>query len=94
MMNTTKILATNNVHDNRLHTDHQSSSFYGFSNNVRNWRSVSNFYPQKTEIDLNRIKNYLQSYFTNHTSIIRQYFQINTYIDKLTFEKILRRCLF
>jgi len=55
-------------------THQQSNDFYRFSNDVRNWKSVLYMHPKKKEICLNNIEKCLQKYFSNHVSIIHQYY--------------------
>ncbi|CAF0774213.1 unnamed protein product [Rotaria sordida] len=85
-----RTLDKNNIFDNRLHMYQQSNEFSTFSNNLRNWKSVSNIYSKKKLLYLDEIKPYLQKYFINHMSIIHQYCKKNNFINKQTFERILR----
>jgi hypothetical protein len=81
-MNTKKILD-----GKRLHTYQQSNDFYTFSNDVSNWKSVLCIHSKKKEIYLNEIEYYLR----NHMSIMDQYCKTKDFIDKQTFENILRK---
>jgi len=78
-MNKKKILL-----DKRLYT-------YQQSNDVSNWKSVLCIHSKKKEIDFNEIESYLRKYFSNHMSIIDQYCKTKDFIDKQTFENILRK---
>jgi hypothetical protein len=85
-MNTKKTLNENNIL-----TYQQSNDSHTFSNDVRNWKSVLYIHSKKKEICLDEIEGYLQKYFSNHMSLIHQYYQINHFIDKQMFENILRK---
>ncbi|CAF0735006.1 unnamed protein product [Rotaria sp. Silwood1] len=80
----------NNILDAQLPTYRQSNEFCTFSNNLRNWKSVSNIYSKKKLLYLDEIKPYLQKYFINNMSVIHQYCKKDKFIDKQTFEHILR----
>ncbi len=82
-MNTKKILHGN--------TYQQSNDLYTFSDDVRNWKSVLYVHTKKKEISRNDIETYLRKYFSNHMAILRQYCQVNHFIDRQTFEEILRK---
>ncbi|CAF4534839.1 unnamed protein product, partial [Rotaria sp. Silwood2] len=80
----------NNILDNQLPIHQQSNEFSTFFNNLRNWKSVSNIYSKKKLLYLDEIKPYLQKYFINNMSVIHQHCKKNKFIDKQTFERILR----
>ncbi|CAF2335702.1 unnamed protein product [Rotaria sp. Silwood2] len=80
----------NNILDNQLPIHQQSNEFSTFFNNLRNWKSVSNIYSKKKLLYLDEIKPYLQKYFINNMSVIHQHCKKNKFIDKQTFEHILR----
>lgn len=84
-------IGKDNLVNNRLNIYLPSNELNTFSSNLRNWKSVSNIYLKKKGLGLDDIKSYLRKYFTNHMSIIHQNCKNNDYIDKQTFEHILRR---
>ncbi|CAF2033849.1 unnamed protein product [Rotaria magnacalcarata] len=89
-MNSIKTLGKNNILENRLRTSQQSNEFRMRSNNLRNWKSVSNIFSKKKLTSLDEIKCHLQKYFINHMSIVHQHCKKNTSIDKPTFQLMLR----
>jgi hypothetical protein len=84
-MNTKKTL------DKRLNTFQQSNNFVTYSNDVSNWKTVVCIHSKKKEICLNEIECYLRKYFSNHISIINQYYKMNDFIEKQMFENILQK---
>lgn len=77
--------------DNRLHPSQPFNEFCTFSNSLRNWKSVSNIYSKRKLTNLEEIKSYLQKYFINHMYIINQHCKKDSFIDRQTFDNILRR---
>jgi hypothetical protein len=61
-----------------------------YSNDVSNWKSVLCVHTKKKEICRKDIECHLRKYFSNHMTL-QQYCQMKDFIDRRTFEEILRK---
>ncbi len=61
------------------------------NNDVTNWKFVLCVHTKKKEISRDDIECHLRKYFANHMSSFQEYCRMKDFIDKRTFEEILRK---